>query len=214
MGSPGWRATVKRSGTSTAFTDESATLVSGKTYQIDDPDKVVWDRTKPITVKDGGNAVDPGDIEHVDYLFGTVTFVDGYTVQGDVEISGNYLPMQSIAGANSYTLNQTVDVLDNTDFDHAKSTGHRRRVSGLHDVSATVSRWDDLSKDFFTAASNGEVVVLEIEPGGGTKKFRGFMLVETANRSGDVAALESEEVTFQLDGDGLGKAFSWGSDPA
>lgn len=209
MGSPGWKATVKRSGTSTTFTDEPASLVSGQTYQIDDETKQVWDRTAPIVVNDNGNEVDPEDIEHIDYLFGMVTFADDYTPTGGITISGKYLPMQNVAGANSYTLNQTVDVLDDTDFDHAKTTGYRSRMAGLHDVSVTVSRWDNLSKDFFTAATAGQAVVVEIVPGLGTRKFRAFMLVETANRSGDVAALESEEVSLILDGDGAGKAFSW-----
>lgn len=209
MGSPGWKATVKRSGTSTTFTDEPASLVSGQTYQIDDETKQVWDRTAPIVVNDNGNEVDPENIEHIDYLFGMVTFANDYTPTGGITISGKYLPMQNVAGANSYTLNQTVDVLDDTDFDHAKTTGYRSRMAGLHDVSVTVSRWDNLSKDFFTAATAGQAVVVEIVPGLGTRKFRAFMLVETANRSGDVAALESEEVSLILDGDGAGKAFSW-----
>lgn len=209
VGSPGWRATIRRSGTPTEFTDEPALLVSGLTYQIADPAKQVWDRETPVVVKDNGVEVDPGDIEFVDYLFGKVTFASGYTPTGPITVSGKYLPMLTVAGANSYTLNQTVDVLDDTDFEHAKSTGYRSRVAGLHDVSLTVSRWDDMTKHFFEAASNGEAVVAEVTPGGGTIRFRGFMLVETANRSGDVASLESEEVTLTLDGDGAGKAFSW-----
>lgn len=211
MGSPGWRATVKRSGTSTQFTDEAASLVSGKTYQIDDETKQVWDREQPVTVKDDGVVVDSSNIEFIDYLFGKVTFASGYTVQGAVTISGNYLPMQSVAGANSYTLNQTAEILDDTDFDTAKNTGYRSRIYGLQDVSATISRWDDLSDYFKTVIDNGEVVVLEIRPGEGMEFFRGYMVVESSNRSGDVAALESEELSFQLDGDGAGKAFSWGN---
>lgn len=209
MGSPGWRATVKRSGTSTEFTDETASLVSGQTYQIDDEAKQVWDRSKPIIVKDDDEEVNPANIAHIDYLFGKVTFVPGYTVTGPVTISGHYLPMQHVAGANSYTLNQTIDVLDDTDFEHAQSTGYRSRTYGLHDISLSLSRWDDMSKDFVFAAEAGEVVVVEVKPGDGTRKFRGFMLVESANRSGDVSSLESEELSFQLDGDGVGKSFSW-----
>lgn len=202
---------MKRSGTSTSFTDEAASLVSGQTYQISDEAKQVWDRSVPVTVKDDGVEVDPTDIAHVDYLFGKVTFAPGYSVSGPVTISGSYLPMQTVAGAYSYTLNQTIDVLDDTDFEHAKTTGHRSRTYGLHDVSVSLSRWDDLSKDFITTAEAGEAVVLEIQPGDGNRKFRGFMLVESAGRSGDVSALEEEELSFQLDGDGAGKAFSWDS---
>jgi len=211
MGSPGWKATVKRSGTPTTFTGETASLVSDLTYQIDDDAKRVWDRSEAVVVEDDGNAVDPEDIKHIDYLFGKVTFVDGYVPTGGITISGKYLPMETVAGANSYTLNQTVDVLDDTDFEHGKATGYRSRVSGLHDISVSITRWDDLSKHFFNAATNGQPVVVEIVPGMGTRRFRGFMLVESANRSGDVAALESEEVSLSLDGDGAGKAFSWDS---
>lgn len=209
MGSPGWKALVKRSGTSTAFTDEPAVLVSGQTYQVSDPAKQVWDRDVPVLVRDNGAPVDPANIERIDYLFGKVTLAAGYTVTGPVTVSGNYLPMQPIAGANAYTLNHTAELLDDTDFEHASTTGHRRRQYGLQDVSASITRWDDLTGHFAEVIAQGKVVVLEVKPGEGTEKFRAFMLVETANRSGDVAALESEELSFQLDGDGVGKAFSW-----
>src|SRR5690606_2833917 len=79
MGSPGWKAKVKRSGTSTTFTDEPASLVSDTTYQIDDETKQVWDRSAPVVVKDDGNEVDPDDIDHIDYLYGKATFIGGYT---------------------------------------------------------------------------------------------------------------------------------------
>src|SRR5690606_41446863 len=119
MGSPGWRATVKRSGTPTEFTDETASLVSGRTYQIDDEAKQVWDRSKPIIVKDDDGEVNPANIAHIDYLFGKGTFVPGYTVTGPVTIRGHYLPMQHVAGANTFHLNQKINVLADTDFLHA-----------------------------------------------------------------------------------------------
>jgi len=210
MGSPGWKATVKRSGTSTQFTDEAASLVSGKTYQIDDETKQVWDREQPVTVKDNGVLVDSSNIEFIDYLFGKVTFTAGYTVTGPVTVSGSYLPMQAVAGANAYNLNHTGDLLDDTDFEGAQANGgYRTRLYGLRDVSASITRWDDLSKTFADIIKNRSVVVIEIRPGGGPDVFRAFMVAESANESGDVAALESEEISFQLDGEGVGKAFSW-----
>lgn len=275
MGSPGWKATVKRSGTSTQFTGEATSKILGSAYQVTDSEKRelaepvavmdggtpvdvgdiaaidysqgivtlaagyvvaggvmingeatteikgsthqvtasakrVLDRSKTVVVKDDGNVVDEADILSIDYLFAKSTFVPGYSVAGAVTFDAHYLPLLPVAGANSYTLNLPTEMLDDTDFDHAQSTGHRRRKYGLDDASVSIKRWDDITGHFKDVIKNREIVVIEVKPGAGADMFRAYMLCETANSSGDVGALESEELSFQLDGDRPGMAFSWG----
>lgn len=212
MAQAGYLTTVKRGGTSTAFTGEPASLVSGKTYQIDDATKRVWDRTVTPTVYDNASPVDSANIESIDYLFGKVTFVAGYTVTGPVTIDGSYIPMQVVAQANSYNLNQSSTVLDKTDYETAQANdGYHSRQLGLHDVNVTITRFHDVTKTFADLLANRTPILIEIRPGGSGDYFRGWFVPESVNASGDLDALEQEELSFQLDDDTSdAQAFNWG----
>ncbi len=86
----GYLATVKKGGTPTSTTAEACTLVSGKTYQINDTAKRVWDESVAPVVYDGG--VDhTSDVDSIDYLYGKVTFDSGYTVTGAVTVDVDYV---------------------------------------------------------------------------------------------------------------------------
>src|SRR5690348_7886763 len=95
-GFAGYVAKVKSTGTSTAMTGEAMSLVSGKTYKVTDATKDVWDYTKSLTVKDNGAAVAAADIEEINYIFGQVTFVAGYTPTGPITVDGHYLPLTEV----------------------------------------------------------------------------------------------------------------------
>ena len=208
-GTAGYLTTVKRGGTPTAFSDEPMSLASGRTYQVVDPVKRVWDRDLAPTVYDDGVEVDSADIESLDYLFGRVTFASGYSVAGPVTVDGQYMPLAPVGGANSYKLNLGGDVLDDTDYDSAQASGgHRSKRYGLLDVSLTLSRWEDLSRDFSDLLLSGQAVLIEVRPGGGDLTARGWYVIESDNWSGDVAALETGEIGFLLDGDSAAD-FGW-----
>jgi len=128
MSYAGYATSVMMTGTSTAMTDDAMKLVSGKTYKIVATAKRVWDRTQTITVKDNTVAVSASNILSIDYLFGQVTFVSGYTVSGAITVSGKYLPMAAVAGSHAYTLNTARELLDDTDH---TSTGFHSRTAGL-----------------------------------------------------------------------------------
>ena len=100
-GIAGYQVGLKITGTSTSMTDEAMALVSGKTYQISDSAKEIIDRSTTIVIEDNSVAVASANIESVDYLFGKVTFVSGYTVTGPVTITGAYLPTSAVAGSRS-----------------------------------------------------------------------------------------------------------------
>ena len=65
----GYNASLKKSGTSTSFIDESMTNTTGDTWSIDDISKNIWDRsTTPVFAEDDIE-IDEADILSIDYLF-------------------------------------------------------------------------------------------------------------------------------------------------
>ncbi len=218
MGTAGYLTTVKLGGTPTAITDEPTTKVTANTvYQITDAAKRILDRTTAVTVKvdpDGAGAApaavaDPSTYS-IDYPFGKITFKTDQGASAVVTVSGKYIPITAVAGANRYALNQSSTVLDDTDYPTAQANGgYRSRLLGLHDVNLTLGRFADTSKAFSDALKNRTPLLMEVRPGGAGDYFRGWMVVESDNASGDIDALEAEEISFQLDGDAKA-AFNWG----
>lgn len=202
-------ASVKRGGTSTAMTGEAMSLVSGFTYQINDLVKRIWDRTVVPTFEGNTIPIAAGNIASIDYLFGTVTFTGSETTPITVA-TGNYIPVLDIAGANSFAINMSNEILDDTDFVKAAANGaFRTRLTGLRDVSVTLGRWSQLDDFFFNAVINRTIVIIDIRPGLTGDFARGWFIVETDDFSGAVDALEVEDLTFQLASNNEA-AFSWG----
>jgi len=206
MGTAAYATIVERVGSSTSFTGESmsATSVTNE-YQIDDTAKRVFDRDATFTFFEDTTDV-TSDVDEIDYVFGRVTFKSSKS--GSITVDGNYFPRQKIAGANSYSLDHSGDLLEDTEFDPAGAT--RTRRYGLRDVSASVERWYPLTKHYQDAISNRDTVVLSVQPGGSGEFARGFFKLESANLDGDVSALESESLSFNLDGDPA-VSYAWGS---
>ncbi len=198
-GFAGYVAKLKLPGTPTAVTDESMTLVAGKTFRIDDATKEVWDRSVAIIVLD--NAVDhTADVESIDYLFGQVTFLTAYSVTEPITVDVTYLPMATIAKASSFTLTQTAAPIDESDFDTAQANGgYRVFQPGLRTISLDIGGFYDSTNDFFTVIKDRNELVIEINPdGSGLSMARGFFKMVTRAQSGDVGALEEESLTFAL----------------
>src|SRR5690606_15772420 len=123
-------------GTSTAMNASPMELVSGKTYKITDATKNVFDYSKAITFSDTAVAIDEANIESINWLFGQVTFVDGYTPGGAITVTGFYLPMSEVSRANSFTLTQTAETIDRTDYAIARGNdGYRVFDPGLRTIS-------------------------------------------------------------------------------
>lgn len=198
-GFAGYVAKLKKAGTTTAFTGEAMTLVSGKTYKITNPVKNVWDRTATFVVKD--NAVDhTTDVLSIDFLFGRVTFKSAYTPTGPVTVDGKYLPMATVGRANGFTLTQTAAQIDNTDFDTAQSNnGFRVNGYGLKTVSLALQGIYDDANAFLPLLEARSEMVIEINPDGNSKSVaRGWFKCLMEGSSGNVGALEQETVNFGL----------------
>ena len=86
-GFAGYVGTILKQGTSTAMTAEAMSLVSGKTYQVTASTKRNFNPAVAVTVLDNAVAVNVTNILNIDYLFGRVTFIAGYTVTGPVTVT-------------------------------------------------------------------------------------------------------------------------------
>lgn len=193
---------LKKSGTATAFTGEAMTGTGAGPYQMNTAAKRVLDRTTVPTFYDDGTPIVAGDIASIDYMFGKVTFTGAKT--GPITVDGKYMPMTAIAQARGYSLSRARELLDDSAFE---SDGYRTHTVGLKDISITIARnalADDVGntwQEFMTLMAAGTPIVIEIQPGGTGSLHRGWFRVESTNQGGDVAALETEDLSFKLDGE-------------
>lgn len=213
-GFAGYVATLKQQGATTPTTGEAFSLVSGKTYQIDDTTKQIWDRNNTITIYDNAAPVAAANIESYDYLYGKVTFVASYTPTGAITADLNFFPTADLCGANAFTLTQTAEAIDNTDMCIASSNGGYRTFQyGLKTVSLELSGIFNAANGYLTKLRNRSTVIIEINPDGSQESVcRGFFHSTTHTQSGGVGELEQESNTFQLnvpDDDKLATPFSW-----
>lgn len=219
-GFAGYQAKILKAGTTTGMTGEATTFVSGKTYQITAASKRIIDRSVAITVYD--NAVDhTADVESIDYLFGQITFKSTYTITGPVTIDGSYFPTVNIGKARSYTLTQTADPIDTTDFGTASTNGgFKTYIPGLRTVALELPSVYDAASDFQQLLIDRDEFIIEINPDGASKSIaRGFFRLITQKQSGNVGALEEETLSFSLSvpiedvNPSIYLPFSWWHDP-
>ena len=198
-GFAGYMVDIKKSGSTTAFTTEACTLVSGKTYKITNAAKNVWDRLVAVTVFD--NAVDhTADVASIDYLFGQVTFDSSYTPTGPITVTGSYLPMANLAKYQTFTLTQSMDAINDSDIPALQANqGHATFSHGLRTVSLEVAGVYAASNGYRADLISRAELVIEINPDGGGKTVaRGFFRPSTRAQQGNVGALEEETANFVL----------------
>lgn len=196
-GFAGYLATIKKSGTSTAMVTEATTELTGTTFQITDTTKRVLDRTVTFTAT--ASISGALTITNIDYLYGIFTFSTDVTGE-TVTVDGSYLPMAAYGTAREFTLTQSADTIDTTDFDTAQGNGGFRTFNpGLRQVSLDLSGFFDTAADFKTLLQSRAEIVIEIAPKGNTESIcRGFFKPMTTGQSGEVGATEDETATFEL----------------
>jgi hypothetical protein len=198
----GYKAVLKKSGTATTLTTEATTNVSGKIYQITDAAKRVLDPDTAVVVADADGALDPGEIESIDYLFGKVTLDAAFTPNGSVTISGKYLPMAVIAqNRGSFGLEMSGQDLDATTREAAQSNGGWMvHQVGLIDISSTIERFDDIAGTYEDILLAGDPVLLEFNLANGALVCRGWFVLTGANADGEVSGQENEALEWALYG--------------
>jgi hypothetical protein len=218
-GFAGYVATLKISGTPIAMVAEPMSVVSGKTYQITAPTKRMIDPGTAVSVLDNAAPVAVANIQNIDYLYGRVTFKSTYVPTGPITISGSYTPLATIARANGFTLTQTTNAVDDTDFETAQSnSGTKVFIAGLKTVSLALTGIMSTGNNWRTLLFGRNRVLIEINPDGqGKSVARGFFKPTSAGQSGDVGDQESATATFPLsvpDNDLLAYPFAWLHDPS
>ena len=198
---------VKKSGTSTAFTDEAMSLVSGNTFKIDDSVKEIFDRDATFTFEDNAVAIPEGDIDSIDYLAGTVTFTSSKS--GPITVTGNYIPVTQALCVSSGSLDFSKSLVEDSNIKNIGANGWKSRNSTLKDLSISLTSFNDLQKVVANHIFNREVVLVEITLGfNDPQLIRGWFVVESNNWTGGVTDLEGEEISLQLDGD-IKSSFTW-----
>lgn len=190
-----------QSGAATAFTTEAMTeITANEEYQITDTTKRIWDYATTLSVFDNGSPVAAADIESIDYLFGIVHFVSGYTAAGAITVTGAYFAVTQIAGTRSFTLTMQGEAIDETTLPIAQgNSGHRIFSLGLKTVSMEASGVYALSNGFRAALVARSELIVEVKPVGTAETiFRGYFRYTQQGQSGDVGALEEETITLTL----------------
>lgn len=189
-------STIKIPGTSTAFTGEATTLVSGTTYQLNTAARRVLDPSVAVVVKDAGT---PVAVSSVNYLFGTVTLASA--PGGAVTVDANYLPLVTVAEVKEVSIKASRTTLDKTTTDSGSA---RERAAGLLDFEASLVALTTRLTDFDggggtqTLESNyGSNVLLEWRPGGTGDYFRGWGILEAIDDKDSVDALHEVSVSIK-----------------
>lgn len=209
-GFPGYRATLRRAGTPTAFTAEATTAKDGGFY-ITDRTKSIW-VIGSVTVLDDGEPVAASNIDYIDYLHGGVFFVSGYIVEGPVTVTGNFRPTSRICYAQTFSLTNSSDTENITDLCEANDNGGFS-VFGYQQqsVELTLDGFYNDSADFIGDILADDIILIEVNPDGENKSVaRGFFQASSLSNSGDIGSTEAESITYQLNvPEGIRYPFRW-----
>lgn len=214
-GFAGYVATIKKSGTPTIFTTEGFTQIgTSKTWKITDVTKNIWDRTTAVNVFDNAAAVAASNILYIDYLFGQVTFVPGYTATGPITATGKYMPTANVGCTNTFTLTQKANSNDSTCMPDAQSNGGNRVFDyGLKTVTLELKGIYKAADAFIALLQARAECIIEINPDGNNKSVcRGYYKPLSTDFSGKVGDLEASTIDFDLsvpDSDLIPYPFAW-----
>lgn len=201
-GFAGYQSIIRRSGaTATVATGEAMSQVdSSQTYRIDDTTKNVWDHNVTAVIYDNGSQVAVADIESVNYLFGEVTFVSGYTVTGPITADISFWTMATYGRAQEFTLTQTADTEDVTVLEDAQSnSAFRVYRSALKNADLELSGFYSTANNTFDDLKSEDVFVIEIDvKGDGKSLARGYYKITSIAQSAGVAETETSSVSMVL----------------
>ena len=211
-GFAGYVAKVLKQGTTTGFTLEGMTAVAGssdKTFQIDDAQLSLWDKDVTITFFEDGVEVDAVDIASIDFLLGRVTFTTAKAEASanSMVVTGSYFPLTELGTAQAFTLTQTADTTDTTDFATAQANGGFNTMrQTLATVAIELSQFYSVAAEFHAALLARDELIIQINPDGAYTGAsptaysiaRGYFKPVTDNYEGDVGGDENESITFNL----------------
>ena len=211
-GFAGYVAKVLQQGSTTVFTLENMTAVAGSgdtIFQIDDLQLSLWDKDVAITFFDDGVPINVADIVSIDYLLGRVTFTSAKAEASatSMQVTGSYFPLTELGTAQSFTLTQTAETTDTTDFATAQANGgYNTFRQTLATVAIELSQFYSLAASFHDVLVARSELIIQINPDGAYTGAsptaysiaRGYFKAATDNQEGDVGGDENESITFNL----------------
>ena len=141
---------------------------------------------------------------------GTVTFATPKaesSASGPVTVTGWYFPLTELGTAQSFTLTQTAETTDTTDFATAQANGGFNTFrQTLATVAIELGQFYSLAAEFHAALLARSTLIIQINPDGAYTGesptaysiARGYFKAVTDNVEGDVGGDENESVTFNL----------------
>lgn len=209
MSTPNHTSVIRGPGTSTAFTNEPTTKLTANTvYQLNTDGRRLLDPAVAVVVEvdadgagAGGYVVAAASTYSIDYQFGIITFAADQGASAVVRVSGNYLPVIDLVGVTDWTYTAARTVLDDTAVNN--SAGARSKKLGLKDLSGSLTLNELMSYDHDPGAGslvlqsyldNATPLLLEVATGG--KRFRAWVLLESAETGGGIDDLIGSTVNF------------------
>ena len=147
----------------------------------------------------GADTIDnDSKIVSVDYLFTEITL--NFDAGDAINYTGPVLTFQRIGRGQTYTLTQSLNPIDETDFDTAQENdGRRRFVAGLKRVSLEVGGFFRPENNFLNELQERDKVLISISPDGqGDAVARIYAHLMRDGQRGDVGALEEESIMYEL----------------
>ena len=203
MAFSGVNVDLKLPGTAVSFTTEPMTSLGGNVWQITNAAKRVFAPFASITVS-------TGTILTIDRLFGTVQFTGSVTTP---TVTGQYLPMTSVASARGFTRSIRSANIDTTTLIRgAASTAFVEKLPVMLDCSATVDRiqnWDEYFQD--ELVDNAQLVLQFFNQydDAASDCAMWARIVDITNSS-SYDSVVAEQISFEGTADNEGRSFSYG----
>lgn len=195
---------LKLSGAAVAFTTEACTDTGdGKTYQITNAAKRVWDPTAAITVFYNG-ILKPANTYTLNRLAGTITFASAPGALA-VTVTGSYLPMTVVGEGKSFSLKTGASYAEDIAFGDTDVT----RVQMQRMASGAIGMWW-LDNSFQALFLTGAQLVVEVAiASGATPIARAWALLTERSHDVAMAQLQEEPLAWEATQDADGRSFTW-----
>lgn len=194
---------LKASGEAVSFTDEATTSSDNLVYLVTDAAKRVWGAGATITVEDAGVLVAASNYT-VNRLAGTITF--GGAAARTITVTGEYLPMTTVAEAKDFSFTTTAQNEPDTVFGDTDVT----RIQVGKDVTGSIGRWQSVDTTFEDMLADDAAGVLELSIDGGTSVvFRARVRASSTSTTGAPRTLLEEGASFEGVADVDGRSHHW-----
>lgn len=234
-----FKSSIFKDGAPITFTDAPvrANPSNSQQFQVSAPTRQIFDWDQTVTIKESTTTVfeqtagiksSANTVDYdVDFLFGIITRNDPTPPSaGDVTVSGNYIPVQEIGGANTFSWEWTDELADTTSY---TNDGNMSRTVILSDLSISLERFSlqpsvgVTAEQFLSYIDDRDPILIECRmvDTGNVNKYqifganppevailRAWCLVESVGYTGDVGSPVVESVELQSFGARPGASYS------